>query len=264
MRPVFFTDLDGTLIDHNNYCYEGSKTGVDLLAGKSIPLIVVSSKTFEEMSHFVRELHLNYPFAFENGTGIAFPSDDEEKFNLQLEGPGIEKILEFFPSLETLTGKTFRGITSFTNDEIVKLTGLDIKSSALAKKRMTTLPFVDDKGNVLSDTEINELNIILEEYSFLVTKGGRFNHLIPADSGKGNAVKKIIEFYKDKFKDEIVTAAAGDSANDIPMLESVDYPYVIRKPDGNFINFMPGKIMKSSGPAGFSEAVNDFLNIIAG
>ena len=264
MKALFFTDMDGTLIDHNNYCYELSLHGIKLLREKSVPLIPVSSKTFDEMHLFMSELNLNHPFAFENGSGIAYPSEKDGDFRLELTGPGIAEIEKFLPELENLSGKKLIGITSLSEKEIVNLTGLKPESAILAKKRRTTLPFIADGTNLLSDSEIIELNIMLEEHDFTVTKGGRFNHILPAGSGKGEAVKKIIEFYRVKFNDEILSAAAGDSLNDIPMFESVDYPYVIRKSDGSFMNFMAGKIMSSSGPAGFSEAVNDFLKIIAG
>jgi len=264
MKALFFADIDGTLIDHNNYCYDQALPGIKLLKENSIPLISVSSKTYDELSLLVKELNLNYPFAFENGTGLAYPSENGGDFTLELEGPGIGKMTDFLPELESLSGKSLRGINSLSDYEISDLTGLDLKSASLAKKRMVTLPFIADGDNLLSDQEIIDINVILREHNLHVTKGGRFNHLIPADSGKGYAVKKIIEFYKHKFKDEILTAAAGDSLNDIPMLESVDYSYVVRKADGSFMNFMSGKIMNSKGPAGFSEAVNNFLKIIAG
>jgi mannosyl-3-phosphoglycerate phosphatase len=264
MKALFFADIDGTLIDHNTYCHDESLRGIDLLREKSIPLICISSKTFEEMQHLMKELNLHYPFAFENGSGIAYPSEKEGDFNLELNGPGIEKLIGFLPELEELAGKTLRGITSLSEKEIADITGLDLHSAARAKKRMTTLPFVAEGENLLTDAEILNLNEELRQSDFYVTRGGRFNHLMPAGSGKGEAVKKIIEFYKVKIKNEILTAAAGDSMNDIPMLESVDYSYVIRKPGGNFINFMSGKIMNSAGPSGFSEAVNDFIKIIAG
>jgi mannosyl-3-phosphoglycerate phosphatase len=264
MKALFFADIDGTLIDQNNYCYEESLHGINLLQENSIPLISVSSKTFDEMSLLVRELNLNHPFAFENGTGIAYPSETGEDFKLELEGPGIEKLSEFLPELERLSGRSLKGIITLSDNEIKDLTGLDLKKAALAKKRMTTLPFIADGDNLLKDTEISDLNAVLTDYNFHITKGGRFNHLLPACTGKGYAVKKIIEFYKYKYKDEIITAAAGDSLNDIPMLEAVDYSYVIRKSGGSFINFMSGKIMNSEGPAGFSEAVINFLKITAG
>lgn len=265
MTAIFFTDVDGTLIDQNSYCYEDSLKGLALLKEKSVPLVLVSSKTFEEMIFFMKKLDLHNPFAFENGSGIAYPADDGENFRIELTGPGVDELINFLPNIETITGKKMRGINLFSDEEISDFTGLDLHSASLAKKRMTTLPFVmDDEETLLSDSEINEINIVLNKYNLSITRGGRFNHLIPADTGKGFAVKKIIEFYRDKFNDETVSAAAGDSLNDIPMLESVDYSYVIRKPDGSFINFMNGKIMNSTGPAGFSEAVSDFLKITAG
>lgn len=264
MKAIFFTDVDGTLLDHYSYSYEKSLIGMSLLENRSIPLIAVSSKTFDEMSILTRELHLEYPFAFENGSGIAYPSEKNGNFNLELYGPGVENMVKFLPEIEKLSGKKLTGIPSLTENEIVELTGLNFNSATLAKKRKTTLPFIAEGVTLLSNSEITGLNVLLKDYNFYITKGGRFNHLIPADSGKGEAVKKIIEFYRNKFKDEILTAAAGDSLNDIPMLESVDHPYVIRKPGGGFIDFTPGKIMNSEGPSGFSEAVEDFLNIIAG
>jgi len=264
MKAIFFTDIDGTLIDHNNYCYDESLRGIDFLKEKSIPLIAVSSKTFEEVSLLMKKLELDYPFAFENGSGIAYPSKNGDDCTLKLNGPGIEKLENFITELEILAERPLTGITSLSEEEISYITGLDLHSAAFAKKRKTTLPFIVEENNLLSDSEIINLNELLIDHDFYVTKGGRFNHLIPSGSGKGEAVKIIIEFYKDKFKDEILTAAAGDSLNDIPMLEAVDYSYVIRKPDGSFMNFMNGKIMNSAGPAGFSEAVNDFLKIIAG
>lgn len=264
MKSLFFTDVDGTLIDHNNYCHDGSIRGMELLSEKSIPLICISSKTFDEMSFLMKRLHLHYSFAFENGSGIAYYSEDTGKYNVELTGPGVEVLSAFIPELENISGKSLRSILSFSDDEIAHMTGLDLHSASLAKKRLTTLPFIEEGNNLLTDSEIEELNDKLAEYNFQITKGGRFNHLIPVGSGKGEAVKKIIEFYKIRFKDEIITAAAGDSLNDIPMLKAADYSYVIKKPDGSFINFMSGKIMNSEGPEGFTEAVNDFIKITAG
>lgn len=264
MKQLFFTDIDGTLIDHNNYCHDGSIRGMELLKERSIPLIAISSKTFDEISFLMNKLHLDYSFAFENGSGIAYFSDETGTQKVDLMGPGIESLTAFMPELENLAGKKLLTITSFSDNDLSEMTGLDIHSASLAKKRLTTLPFIEEGNTLLTDYEISVLNDKLNDYNFQVTKGGRFNHLIPAGHGKGEAVKKIIEFYKGKFQDEIITAAAGDSLNDISMLESADYSYVVRKSDGSFINFMSGKIMNSAGPAGFTEAVIDFIKIIAG
>lgn len=264
MKYIFFTDVDGTLIDHNNYSYDLSLEGIDLLKKKQIPLVIVSSKTYDEIIPLLKELDMFYPFAFENGAGIAYPSEDKWIFSLELKGTGVQGLADFLPGLERISGKNLKGMNSLSVGEIVEYTGLGLNAAALSKKRMATLPFIVENGNLFTDPEISVFNGILKKYNLIITRGGRFNHLIPADSGKGEAVKKIIEFYTGKFNDEIITAAAGDSLNDITMFESADYAYVVRKPDGSCMNFKAGKVMKSIGPAGFTEAVNDLLNIIAG
>jgi mannosyl-3-phosphoglycerate phosphatase len=260
MKALFFSDIDGTFLDYDNYCYKESIKGVELLKEKSIPLIFISSKTFDEMMIIANELYLNYPFSFENGTGFAYPTNERGKYNIELEGPGADELLKFLPMLEKLLMKKLRAINSLSEDEMFDITKLDAESAYRAKNRMTTLPFIADGDRLLSDTEIDKINILLQDYSLSVIKGGRFNHLIPSNNGKGKAVKKIIEFYKCKFNDEILTASAGDSQSDISMFESTDFSYIIRRPDRTFINYINGNIMKSPGPAGFSEAVYDFLN----
>jgi len=258
MKALFFSDIDGTFLDYDTYRYNESVKGMELLKENSIPLILVSSKTFDEIRLLVCELDFHYPFSFENGTGLAYPTEERGKYNIELEGPGAEKLLKFLPMIEKFLMKKLRPITSLTEEEIMDITKLDAKSVYRTKNRMTTLAFIAD-GGLLSDAEVDKINILLHDYSLAVIKGGRFNHLLPSNAKKGSAVKKIIEFYKHKFNDEILTASAGDSQNDIPMFESTDWSYIIKRPDGSFINYTKGKIMQSPGPAGFSEAVYDFI-----
>jgi len=259
MKALFFSDMDGTFLDYDNYSYKESVKGMELLKENSIPLIFISSKTFDEMALIANELNLNYPFSFENGTGFAYPTDERGKYNIELKGPGVDELLKFLPMIEKFLMKKLRSINSLSDDEMSNITKLDEQSAHRAKNRMTTLPFIAGDG-LLSDTEIDKINILLQDYSLSVIKGGRFNHLISSNNEKGSAVKKIIEFYKCRFKDEIITASAGDSQSDIPMFESTDFSYIIKRPNGSFIKYINASIMKSPGPAGFSEAVYDFLN----
>jgi mannosyl-3-phosphoglycerate phosphatase len=261
MRALFFSDLDGTFLDFDNYGCNESMKGLELLKERSIPLIFISSKTFDEMLIIAKELDLNYPFSFENGAGLAYPSDGRGGYNIELEGPGLDGLLRFIPVLENLLVNKLRPITSLSVYELMVITKLSAESALRAKNRKTTLPFIVDGEGLLSDAEVNRINIFLQDHGLTVIKGGRFNHLIPSDSKKGSAVKKIIEFYRHKFKDDILTASAGDSQSDMPMFESTDFSYIIRRPDGSFIDYEKGNIMKSPGPAGFSEAVYDFLNV---
>jgi len=258
VKAVFFTDLDGTLLDHDTYSYDLSIEGIKLLHRHLIPLIPVSSKTFEEMNGLMTELGLGSPFAFENGSGIAFPGSGHD-YNVEITGPGIEQLQKFFPELERISGRKCISLLSIPDDEIVRITGLDRVRAVLSIKRISSLPFIMQDEHLLPDSEIQEINTELTAYNLHVTKGGRFNHLVPLPSGKDYAIKKIIEFYRDKYNDEIITGAAGDSMNDLPMLDCVDHSYIIRKKDGSFIAGAKGKVMEKNGPAGFTLAVEDFL-----
>lgn len=264
MKAVFFSDLDGTLLDHDTYSYDLSLEGITLLREHSIPLIPVSSKTFYEISGLMKKLSLNSPFAFENGSGIAWPGTEHEYYNLEIAGPGIEQLRDFFPEFERISGKKLISLLSLDINEISEITGLGMDLSALAKKRLSSIPFLAQDKHLLSDDEIKEINLKLQGNGLHITKGSRFNHLIPLQSGKDRAVKKIIEFYRGEYNDEILTGAAGDSINDLPMFECVDHPYIIRKKDSSSVYFTRAKIINENGPEGFTLAVKDFLQKVTG
>ena len=78
---LIFSDLDGTLLDHNNYTFDQALPALNWIKKKNIPLILASSKTYEEMLHLQSELMIDHPFIFENGSGIHF---QKKSFNLVL------------------------------------------------------------------------------------------------------------------------------------------------------------------------------------
>ena len=47
---VIFTDLDGTLLDHENYSFRMALPALDLLRRRGVPVVPVSSKTAPEFS----------------------------------------------------------------------------------------------------------------------------------------------------------------------------------------------------------------------
>ena len=72
---VIFTDLDGTLLDHNSYGWEKAEPALRLCRESRIPLILVSSKTRSEIRALQQELGLSSPFVSENGGGVFFPKE---------------------------------------------------------------------------------------------------------------------------------------------------------------------------------------------
>lgn len=48
-RTLVFTDLDGTLLDHETYSFEAARTTLERLEKLSVPVVFNSSKTAAEL-----------------------------------------------------------------------------------------------------------------------------------------------------------------------------------------------------------------------
>ena len=68
--PFFlvFTDLDGTLLDHDTYGWEAASPALAQCRERGIPIVLVSSKTRAEMDNLRRRMGLSMPFI----SGITF------------------------------------------------------------------------------------------------------------------------------------------------------------------------------------------------
>jgi len=75
-KTIIFTDLDGTLLDHNNYSFKDVLPMLDFLFSNRIPLIIVTSKTETEVIRIQKLLKINEPFIIENGAGIIIPRNE--------------------------------------------------------------------------------------------------------------------------------------------------------------------------------------------
>ena len=256
---LVFSDLDGTLLDHNTYSYEESLAGIGLLKEQGCPLVLVSSKTFEEMKVLHAALALDSPLIFENGSGIAFRSG--EKWNIEIFGPGSEKLREYIQCIEDELGSSIELLSDMPVEKIVSLTDLSLDRAELSQKRRGTLPFILKNDTKTSTVDLEKINQKMAQRNIAVTKGGRFYHLIPADSDKGSAVDKIKKIYQSKGLPEVMSVGIGDSENDVSMLKAVDRAFLVRKPDGTSINSGLRRITvtRHPGPAGFTEAVRSLF-----
>ena len=70
---LIFTDLDGTLLDHDSYRFDEASVMLDYLKMHHIPLIIVTSKTKKEVIRLQKLLEIEAPCIIENGAGILIP-----------------------------------------------------------------------------------------------------------------------------------------------------------------------------------------------
>ncbi|WP_257294501.1 hypothetical protein [Endozoicomonas sp. YOMI1] len=54
---LVFTDLDGSLLDHNHYGWAAARPALELLSEREIPVIFNTSKTFKEVLVIQRHGH---------------------------------------------------------------------------------------------------------------------------------------------------------------------------------------------------------------
>ena len=256
---IVLSDLDGTLLDHDTYSYDESLQGISMLREKQVPLVLVSSKTYDEMVLLHQELELEWPFVFENGGGIAYPREDGS-YSITVFGPGSESLMKEVECLSKLLGSEIFPIASMTAEGLSRVTGLSLEKAELAQKRKSSMPFILEQNKSLTPEDLVKYNKLIGKKNITLTKGGRFYHLISAEFDKGAALDRIILYFRDRFT-AVVTAAIGDSENDIPMLQKADYPFLVKKKNGTALETGIKNVIvtNAAGPAGFSEAVARLL-----
>jgi mannosyl-3-phosphoglycerate phosphatase len=263
-NPVIFTDLDGTLLDYTTYSFEKALPALALIEQKNIPLVICSSKTRKEIEYYRKKLSNDHPFISENGGGIYVPvnyfSLPEDYGELKIRRENGYRVIRLGAKyrdlrkiIETLREEGFKvkGFGDMTAEELSGVANMSIYEAEMALERDFDEPFIFE-GN---EAEARRLFGRIRSEGFNITQG-RFFHIL-GESDKGKAVSILTEFYRRKLG-EIMTIALGDSPNDIPMLENVDHPVIVRKPDGTYDHRidLPG-LEKSDGigPDGWNRAV---------
>lgn len=236
---LIFTDLDGTLLNGNDYRYDLAQPVIKQLQKQGIPIIPVTSKTRAEVEILREELELTDPFIVENGSAIFIPKNQDygefdnlqvlEKYYLKQWGCVYSQVRQGLQELRGYMGETLRGFGDLSIDEIRQLTGLSDGEAQRAKNREFTEPFITPK-----DMDSEMLRQKVNDLGFSVVVGDRFSHLISAKAGKGIAVKWLVNQYQRvKSGDNITTIGLGNSPNDLPMLQMVDIPIIVPGKNGS-------------------------------
>lgn len=268
--PIIFTDLDGTLLDHQTYGWQEALPALNLCKRLEVPIILVSSKTRAEMDKIRIKLSIVAPFISENGGGIFFPNEiagnppagaslDGDLWKLSV-GLSYDLLINELKEIQNELGLNIKGFSDMSIEEISKLTGLDLEDSQLAAMREFDEPFIiQEKGSV----DRQALLKAARQRGLGITEGGRFFHL-QGNNNKGLAVEKVASWYK-KLLGNIFSVALGDSPNDFSMLERTDCPILVKshKDFSELKKNIPRlKITREIGPKGWNSAVLEVLNNI--
>ncbi|WOG28310.1 HAD-IIB family hydrolase [Endozoicomonas sp. 8E] len=265
-KLVIFSDLDGTLLDHDSYSWVAAKPALDRLREQNIPVVFNTSKTLSEVLSLQLEMALDHPFITENGMITTIPahyfqSSDTDKNTHYFHGQPYKAIRRVLKQFREQYGFRFRGFGDCSHSEIADLSGLDLEEAKLAADRKASEPLIWED----SDKALEQFEKQLSEEGLQLTRGGRFYH-VSGKGDKGSAAKKLFKHYLKNFPEWTwISMGLGDSFNDLPMLEVVDIPVLVRsekskQPITEHLSNI--KYTKSVGPEGWNEAVLEVLDSI--
>jgi mannosyl-3-phosphoglycerate phosphatase len=265
LKPVIFTDLDGTLLDLETYSYAKALPSINYLRKKGIPIVFCSAKTRAEQEVYRKELQINDPFIVENGGAVFisqgyFPFDFEYqkvKDGYQVIELGIpyQQIRRVLAKVRDDTGVNFRGFGDMSAKQVASLTSLDLKAAERAKARE-----YDETLNLEgTPEEIDRALGAITKAGLNYTSGGRY-YDVTGPNDKGKATRILIDLFNRK-SGPIKTIAIGDSPNDLPMLSAVDIPVLVQKPGGTWEEIDIPHLHRGEGvgPEGWAKAVREII-----
>ena len=240
MALIVVSDLDGTLLDHDDYSFGPVLPVLDRMDEAGIPLVVNTSKTRAEWLAMRGEFGNEDPFIVENGSALY---DGE---NVEVFGTPRAEILEILKPLRSKF--RFQGYSDVSIAEIVEWTGLGRQAAERSADRHFSEPLR------WKDSEENEEEFcrVLEERGLTTLRGGRFLHVL-GQTDKG----KPMQYFR---KSEAAIIALGDRPNDLAMLQAADIGVVIAAPDGFVLEAEDVLRSTETGSRGWAEMMTRILD----
>ncbi|MCG7493032.1 mannosyl-3-phosphoglycerate phosphatase [Thalassobius sp. Cn5-15] len=246
-RLLIFSDLDGTLLDHQTYQWTAACDALEALKADGAGVVLASSKTAAEIAPLREKIGFqDWPAIVENGAGL-LPAGVTTTLKTQ-QYDALRAVLAGMPaSLRAL----FTGFGDLDATGVAAITGLSQDAAVLAKMRAFSEPGTWSGGAQELDQFMNHL----AAKEITAQRGGRFVTL-SFGGNKADRVTELTQHYRPRH-----TIALGDAPNDIKMLETADIGVVVINPHSAPLPVLQGedagKIIrtKEAGPKGWNAAV---------
>ena len=266
-KLIFFTDLDGTLLDHRTYAWTAARPALRALARRQRPLVIVTSKTRAEVAPLLREIDRREPFVVENGGAIYVPVGyfPFRIASAEQAGRGWQRVALGTPYQRLVAALAIaaqrarvevRGFNRMSARELAERTGLKLVAARRARRREFDEAFVILDGDARAWPR---LRAEIRRRGLRSTRGSRFLHIMGAND-KGAAVRRLAAWFRRAEGGRVRTVGLGDSPNDIPMLRAVDVPVLVARPGGRYDPETSAAVPTARraggiGPEGWNRAV---------
>ena len=248
-----FTDLDGTLLDHETYSWAPAAPALDRLRARNIPLILASSKTAAEIEQLRDAIGFGHmPAIVENGAGFL-----EGGATAGSDRVDHDRILRVLSQIPDALRRDFEGFTDWGVEGISRETGLSKSGARLAYARQFSEPGLW-RGSEQAEAEFIA---VLAEHGVHARRGGRFLTL-SFGATKADRMRELSARFA-----PCRTIALGDAPNDVEMLQAASLGVVVKNPHAAplppLVGEADGRIIRTKlvGPAGWNEAVLKYVEI---
>lgn len=266
---LVITDLDGSLLNHNNYAMDAAIPAISLLKQKNIPIIFNTSKTFAESIALQKTLKIDTPLIVENGSAIYLPrsqfaepqcidaanelSRQKDYWCIQLGKPQAE-IRQILDSL-SLPADSYQLLSECSVQQVMQLTGLAEADALQAMHRDYSEPLLW----LADESQRDAFEQLLEARGLNTLQGGRFMHVL-GNCDKGAASQKLKCLYT-TCNTTVKTIVLGDSPNDAAMLSMADISVMINSPSNKALQslLVPHIRTRLAAPDGWAEAIEKAL-----
>jgi mannosyl-3-phosphoglycerate phosphatase len=272
-RIVVFTDVDGTLLDHNY------KVGVPKAILEQTfemhSVVMVSSRTISELFALQEKLGLFGECIAENGGVVAtytpLPNVREDAWDWEVGGPGLLAVqrlaspagetIELVREAADLMKVPLTLLTDFTPEEIAERHGYDIADAERS---------LDRRVSVLIDPSVTRspgapaFFDALKMAGCSVLFGGRWISVVRG-ADKGSAVRAYLAALRARGEQVSYSVGIGNEMNDAALLSTVDRPFVIRNPESGHVRELAAipkaTLLSRIGCAGWQEMANTLPGI---
>ena len=222
------TDLDGTLLDHDDFSFASIRSGIHDLLDNGVTLVPNSSKTSGEIERFCDDLGAELPYICENGAAmmnrhlIDLPQISKADHIVGLAPARLMSLWE--RHVEAALRRHCHFLADLGEAEQAWHLGLRGDALKRAMARDYSAPFVFTG----SEADYSLLALQATDAGLAVRRGGRVCNL-SAGHDKAGFNRALRGDYHAASRN-LVIVGFGDGDNDIDMLEDADIACVVPRP----------------------------------
>ena len=276
---VIFTDLDGTLLDDDDYQFAPAGGGLFHLRREQVPVVFASSKTFQEQKRYQHEMELEGPMIVESGSAVVLPAgyfpedavrDTAEADAGEIEvrsvgdrvvlvlGRPVDEVRRELAEAAAEAGVEVRGIGDMSLAELRERTGLPEAMAQRARAREYSETIWVDGG----EEAWEELRSALRTRGLAARGDGAPATVVDAAADVGRAARLVTDLFRRASRSEPETVALGDAASDLPLLEAADRGFLVERKGGGWIDADVEGVerVEGVGPRGWERAIRSVLD----